>query len=115
HFPCHLHAVRGPPRAAPLDQLRHDAHVELSEALRRHLRADRAHAVADAQPHPVADGGAAPVDTSIGGFASLLPPPPCGAFFSFPNIFLSLPMAAPIWALGPRALFFCRRGSPLQR
>src|SRR5215469_6628769 len=34
--------------------------IELSEALRRHLRADRAHAVADAQPHLVADGGAAP-------------------------------------------------------
>src|SRR5215468_6689319 len=47
--------ARGPSRPG-----RHEAHVELSEALRRCLRADRAHAVADAQPHPVADRGCSP-------------------------------------------------------
>src|SRR5262249_57770517 len=65
--------ARGPSRP-----VRHEAHVELSEALRRCLWADRAHAVADAQPHPVATGAAAPVDASIGGFPFLLlcrPPP----------------------------------------
>ena len=51
---------------------------KLSDALRRCLRADRAYAVADAQPHPVADGGAAPVHTSIGGFRFLVAWPPSG-------------------------------------
>jgi hypothetical protein len=50
----------------------------LGEAVRRHLRADRAYAIAGAQPHPVADGGAAPVDASIGGFRFLVAWPPSG-------------------------------------
>ena len=43
---------------------------ELIEALRRHLRADRAHAVADLSLMQSPTGGSALVDTSIGGFAS---------------------------------------------
>src|SRR5262249_60087191 len=88
-FARQLHPVRGPPHAALRDQLRHDAHVGLGEALRRHLRADRAHPLAAALPHPVADG---PSRSFIGGFASLSLCPPPRACYSLPKIFYSLPI-----------------------
>ena len=54
---------------------------KLSDALRRCLRADRAYAVADAQPHPVADRGCSPCRCIYWRFRFLVAWPPSGDLF----------------------------------